>query len=152
MVPSLMITLLLTATGPLPVNAAVAPGQSVEQEVMQMEREWTEAPMHHDATPLERIVADDWVGINWDGKTYTKAQIIGDIKSGAFRMDSVTLDPIKVRVFGDTAVATGGDTEKSQYQGKDSSGHYVWTDVYLKRNGHWQAVASQSTRFETGKP
>ena len=41
---------------------------------------------------------------------------------------------------------TGSDTEKSTYKGKDSSGKYVWTDVFVERNGRWQAVASQSTK------
>jgi hypothetical protein len=40
----------------------------------------------------------------------------------------------------------GSDTEKSTYHGKDSSGQYSWTDVFVKRNGQWQAVASQSTK------
>jgi ketosteroid isomerase-like protein len=129
-----------------------APADSTEQAIVQMEKDWTETAMKHDAAPLERIVADDWAGFNWDGAKGTKAQLIADVKSGNYKIESVTFDPIKVRVFGDTAVATGGDTEKSQYNGKDASGHYLWTDVYVKRNGRWQAVASQNTRFETGKP
>ncbi len=54
---------------------------------------------------------------------------------------------MKVRVFGDTAIVTGSDTEKSTYKGKDSSGKYVWTDIFVKRNGKWQAVASESTKL-----
>ena len=129
-----------------------APGDGTEQAIAQMEKEWGEAAMKHDAAPLERIVADDWAAINWDGTKMTKAQIIADVKSGNYKIESITFDPIKVRLFGDTAVSTGGDTEKSQYNGKDASGHYLWTDVYVKRNGRWQAVASQIARFETGKP
>jgi hypothetical protein len=52
---------------------------------------------------------------------------------------------MKVRVFGNTAVVTGSDTEKSTYKGKDSSGKYAWMDVFANRNGRWQAVASEST-------
>jgi hypothetical protein len=55
---------------------------------------------------------------------------------------------MKVRVFGNTAIVTGGDTEKSTYKGKDSSGKYVWTDVFVNRNGKWQAVASESTKVQ----
>jgi ketosteroid isomerase-like protein len=150
MVASVLMVLLMM-TAPQSASAASAAG-SVEQAVAQMEKEWTEAGLHRDTAAVERIVADDWAGINWDGAKYTKAQLLDDLKSGTFVAQSVTMDPVKVRVFGDTAVATGGDTEKSTYKGKDSSGHYLWTDVYTKRNGKWQAVASQSTRFEAGKP
>jgi ketosteroid isomerase-like protein len=127
--------------------ASASPG-GVEEQIVQMEKDWAEAAMKRDAKPLENIIADDWVGVWWDGSVASKADAIGDIKSGASTIQSITFDPIKVRVFGDTAVAQGGDTEKSQYKGKDSSGHYLWTDVYVKRNGKWQAVASQSTKVE----
>jgi hypothetical protein len=30
--------------------------------------------------------------------------------------------------------------------GKDTIGKYVWTDVFIKQNGNWRAVASQSTK------
>src|SRR5260370_36126064 len=53
---------------------------------------------------------------------------------------------MKVRVFGHTAVVTGSDTEKSSYKGKDTSCKYVWTDVFVQRNGRWQALASQSVK------
>ena len=49
---------------------------------------------------------------------------------------------MKVRVFGDTAVVTASDTEESSLKGKDTSGKYVWMDVFVMRNGRWQAVAS----------
>ena len=52
---------------------------------------------------------------------------------------------MKVRVFGTMAIVTGSDDEKSSRMGMDTSGHYVWTDVFVNRDGRWQAVASQGT-------
>ena len=124
------------------------PQENVEQVLMQMEREWAEAPVKRDAAALDRIIADDWICITWDGETVRKAQVIEDAKSGANTAQSQTLGPMTVRVFGDTAVVTGSISGKSQYQGRDMSGHYLWTDVFVKRNGSWQAVASQTTRVK----
>jgi len=125
-----------------------ADAPSVEKTIIQMERDWTEAGLKKDLKTLDRIIADDWVALDFRGKTVTKAQAIADLKSGSSTDQSVELGEVKVRVFGNTAVVTGGDTEKSTYQGKDSSGKYVWTDVFVNRNGRWQAVASHSTRVE----
>jgi len=36
---------------------------------------------------------------------------------------------------------------KSSYKGKDTSGHYVWTDVYMNREGQWQVVATQGSKL-----
>lgn len=118
--------------------------ESVEQTLTQMEREWVEAAQKKDATTLDRILADDWVGQSPTGAA-TKSQALADLKSGDSKLDSITLGDMKVREFGNTAVVTGSDDEKSSYKGKDTSGHYVWTDVFVKRQGGWRAVASQST-------
>ena len=51
-----------------------------------------------------------------------------------------------LRVYGDTAVVHGLETEKSSYKGKDTSGQYRFTDVFLKRDGGWHAIATHVTR------
>ncbi len=146
MEPYLKRVLAGAATLLLAAGLVASPPEGVEQQIAQMETDWAEAAMKHDPGVVDRVVADDWVGIWFDGSSVTKAQLLDDIKSGAMSTQSITVDPVKVRVFGDTAVATGGDTEKSSYKGQDSSGRYAWTDVYVKRNGKWQAVASQVTK------
>ena len=131
-----------------------APAESaadIEKALLQMERDWMEAIKNRDKSALERLLADDYVSISWDGKTYNKADGIAANIAPDSKLESYTLDPLKVRIFGDTAVVTGGDKEKSSFKGKDTSGQYAWTDVYAKRNGRWQAVASHSSRFPTEK-
>ena len=145
--------ILVILVGPfLSVHRTVAQsgqGQSasaVEQAITQMEKDWTQAWLKKDATILERILADDWVGIDYTGKTMTKAESISELKSGVSSTLSFEFGPMKVRVYGDTAIVNGSDTEKSTTRGKDSTGHYVWTDVFVRRNGRWQAVSSHSIK------
>lgn len=131
----------------------LAYGQGVEQTLTQMEKDWSKVGMSkanlaNDLKTVDRTMADDWVGIDFLGNTITKAQFIANLKTGAATTQSIELGSIKVRVFGDTAVVTVSDTEKSTYNGKDSSGKYVWTDIYANRNGRWQAVASHSTKVQ----
>jgi ketosteroid isomerase-like protein len=147
----LVVAVLVVATASLALGQmggeqgkTKAGGTSVEQALMQMERDWTDAALKKDAAALDKILADDWVGQGPTGIA-TKAQALADLKSGDNKLDSQTLGEMKVRVFGNTAVVTGSDDEKSSYKGKDTGGHYVWTDIFVKRNGRWQAVASQGT-------
>jgi hypothetical protein len=49
-----------------------------------------------------------------------------------------------VKVLGDVTVVQGSDTERSVTNGKDSSGKWVWMDVFVKRGDTWVAVRSQS--------
>jgi len=45
-------------------------------------------------------------------------------------------------------VVQGSDTEKSSMNGKDTSGKWVWMDVFAKRDGKWVAVRSESTKLK----
>jgi len=128
--------------------SAQTPAQtgSDEATVTQIERDWANALVKADTAALDRIQAADYVFTDQDGQMHTKAQGIADFQSGAQKFESFILDDLKVRVFGDSAVAHVLDTEKSTYKGKDTSGQYRWTDVFVKRGGRWQAVASHGSK------
>jgi len=147
----------LLITGALITSAALLVAQErkafanettpVEQTLLQMERDWNQATLTRDYKALQRIMADDWTGIDFKGVTTTKSESIAELKAGESRNEAVELGEMTVRVYGTTAIVMGSDTEKSRYQGKDSSGRYAWMDVFVKRNGRWQAVASEATRI-----
>jgi len=120
---------------------------SVEQTLIQLEQDWNRATLAKDYKAIDKIMADEWTGIDFKGMTVTKAESLAELKSGESSNQSVELGEMKVKVFGNTAVVMGSDTEKSTYHGKDSSGQYAWMDVFVKRAGRWQAVASESTRI-----
>jgi uncharacterized protein (TIGR02246 family) len=119
---------------------------AISQTLQGMERSWLNAENAHDAATFENIVADDWIAITPDGKGQTKAERAAEIK--AAHTTSATMGDMKVRVFGDTAVVTGTDDETTTEDGKKSTNHYVWTDVFVKRNGKWLAVASQTAQIK----
>jgi hypothetical protein len=77
----------------------------------------------------------------------TKAEMVSAYDSGKLKYESVKFDEIKVHPYGETAVVTARSTAKGQDNGKDFSGQYRYTRVYVKRQGRWQLVATQSTRI-----
>jgi ketosteroid isomerase-like protein len=133
--------------------AEALPAQSnVEEALKRVERDWGDAMTKHDIAALDRILGDDHRVITKDGSVLTKAQELANYKSEESSNELSDFEPMQVRVFGDTAVVTGGHREKSHNFGKNTSGYYRWTDIFVMRNGRWQAVASQLTRVEDGKP
>jgi len=133
----------------MPVQAKQPKADSdapVSQTLQAMEQAWLNAEKNHDAAAFENLVADDWIAISPDGKSQTKAERAAEIKTAD--ITSATLGDMKVRVFGDTAVVTGTDDEITLKDGKKSVDHYVWTDVFVKRNGKWLGVASQTTQIK----
>jgi ketosteroid isomerase-like protein len=94
---------------------------------------------------LEKTLADEWVANN-DGQVVKKAQSLAELKSGAYKVESLSLSDMKALVLGETAVVLGVATEKSSNKGKDTSGQYRWTDVFKKRDGRWQCVSSHNNK------
>lgn len=128
-----------------PASKSAKPA-SDEETLKQIERDWGNALVKADMATLDRIMADDWLYTGADGATMTKAQNFAGLKSGQTKIASVVLDDLKVRMFGDAAIVHGGDTAKSSEKGKDTSGHYRWTDVFVKRGGRWLAVATHESK------
>jgi ketosteroid isomerase-like protein len=151
LIPHLLITGALITSAALLVaqekKAFANESAPVEQTLLQMERDWNQATLTKDFKTLNRIIAEDWIGVDFKGVTTTKAESIAELRAGESRNESVELGDMTVRVYGNSAVVIGSDVEKSRYQGKDSSGKYAWMDVFVKRNGRWQAVASESTKI-----
>jgi ketosteroid isomerase-like protein len=115
----------------------------VEQELKQMEDDWQKATRTKDAATLKRIIAEDWVATDDQGKILKREQYISQTTSNPDVVQSNENTDMQVRVYGNTAVVTGGLTEKGTRNGTAYLETYRWTDVFVKRGGHWQAVVSQ---------
>jgi hypothetical protein len=83
--------------------------------------------------------------INSSGKLSTKPQMMHKLRAGNTEVESVTLEDLKARVYGDTAVLTGRYGDKSIADGVRKESHALFTRVFVKAAGHWQAVAYQQT-------
>jgi ketosteroid isomerase-like protein len=126
---------------------------AIEAEVMKLEREWTDANKSHNAEAVRRVVADDAVIVYPDGSVATKADEVRTIESGAITADAFEMVDPKVTVINaDSAFVSGRSVIKNgKYKDAntkktiDISGEYRFLDVYSRRDGKWQAVASQAT-------
>lgn len=117
-----------------------------EQELVQLERDFAQAALHSDVAMMDRYTADDFVGIDSNGREITKAQILARFRTpGATGVESLRHDDIKVRVFGDSAVATARTVLKGKAAGQAFAGEYPYMRVWIKREGRWQAVAAMSS-------
>ncbi|HEY2929352.1 nuclear transport factor 2 family protein [Piscinibacter sp.] len=118
---------------------------SVEKQLMKLEQNLVDALVRGDTALWERSLADSFVFTAPDGGTQDKTQVLADVKTGVLKMESSRNDDMKVRVYGHSAVVTYRSTDKGSYGGRDISGQYRWTDVFVKRNGRWQLVSTQGT-------
>ncbi len=89
---------------------------------------------------LQRILADDFVGVDTSGKSYDKAKELSSTAEGPKHFASNHLDDVKIRFYGNTAIGQGSE---SWVRRSGEKGRFVWTDTWLLRNGKWQIVAAE---------
>lgn len=126
--------------------AAVAWAQQekAQQELVQLERDWCTAILKNDAALLGRLLADDYSGIGTRGIA-TKASTLAAMKGTDSVVTTCVDDNVKVRAYGDAAVVTGHGRRVGTTKGVPFDREHLYTDTFIRRNGQWQCVASQST-------
>lgn len=72
---------------------------------------------------------------------------VGVYKPGDLTSEVTTLDDVKVRAEGNTALFTGHATVKSRYKGQDFGSLYQLSKRYEKQQGRWQVIASKTARL-----
>ena len=102
--------------GPSASTVSAIPAESTDQVITRLEHEWVAAIVKKDTGTIERLLADDFSGTT-DDQIYSKMDAIEDVKTGTH--ESLDLD---------------------------NNGHYLFTDVWAKKNGEWIAVASHGSR------
>ena len=146
MIRMLVISALIVAVGPLAVGQKQSGREtrkkSVVEGIRKLDEERIQAQIHADAATLDRIYAEDFVGIGPSGTVRTKPQVLADFTSHDLKFQSITTDDVRIRVYGKTVVETGRSTLVGQDKGKVVPGDNRFTRVSVKRRGHWRIVAS----------
>ena len=142
----LAIAVVIAAVVPLAVgqkqNARRSQTQSVVAAIRKLDEERIQAQIHADAAALERIYADDFIGIGPSGTVRTKPQVLVDFTSHDLKFQSITTDDVRIRVYGNTVVETGRSTMVGQDKGRVVPRDNRFTRVWVRRQGRWQLVAN----------
>jgi ketosteroid isomerase-like protein len=123
--------------------------KSVEQIIRQLDNERIQAQIGADAVALERIYANDFIGVGPSGTVRTKPQVISDFTSGALKFQSITTDEVQVRIYENTAVETGLSRMIGQDKGKTVPRDTRFTRVWVKQQGRWRLVANHYSTLIT---
>ena len=141
----LVICLLATLTAPLMAQKS-AEASKAEGILLAMEKTWTDAIAKKDLAAVGLILADEYMIIDDEGLVRDKAATLTRLKSADNDISTAVVDELKVKLYGNVAVVTGRQTEKSVEKGKNTSGSYRYTDVWVKRGASWQVVNTHESK------
>lgn len=123
-----------------PPGGATYDRAAAEAEIREMERARAHVAVSGNPAIVERIFAEDFAGVSPEGKPYTKRMFIDDTNAHPPGFLSNEVEDIKVRFFGDVAIAQGSEafTRKGGEKGR-----FVRTDVLVRDHGAWRITAAQ---------
>ena|ERR1700691_2607343 len=114
--------------------------------VSKLENDSVKADLANDKAFYQKVLAEDWTGGDSDGVWYTKAEtlkLMDDTQHN--KTNTEKLSDLKVRVYGNAAVATYKDTYDAIFKGEHRTRTVISTDTFVKMGGEWKEVASQGT-------
>lgn len=119
-----------------------------EQTLKGIETKWAAAYLKSDPTPIMDVVAEDWVGVNAEGKTQTRADLFGEIKRT--KLTRSVLSDVRVRMLdGDAAIVSGlWSGAGTDPTGKKFETTTRWTDVFVMKDGKWKCKSTQNTEVQ----
>ena len=140
----LMAPALMAAQGK---GKKVGQSRGIAEAVEDLEQQGRAAALKGDSSFAAQHLADDYMSVSAiTGKPGTKADAIDVLKSGKLKYTAINVSETKVRVYGNTAIASGKADVKATMNGKDVSGSYWYTRTYVKQGNDWKVVCFQSTK------
>jgi ketosteroid isomerase-like protein len=120
-------------------------GTSEEAALAALDTEYQAAVKINNAAVMDRILADDFVLVTGSGKTYSKADLLEEARSGRVHYEHQEDTQQKVRIFGDFAVVTAKLWEKGTENGKAFDKTVWFSDTYVRSGNGWRYTFAQSS-------
>jgi len=103
-----------------------------------------------DRAAIEQIIAPDWTAIGPNGLITTREELMAPVfELGIQHIDVLDIDDVRVRVFDDVAVVTGRTHVVGRYAETSYDARLRFTDLFIRRSGRWQAVASHTSMLSS---
>lgn len=125
--------------------AQQAKDDSQQTKLLVMEHLWNEAQVSRDSRALDGMIGANFVNTEYDGEVSDKSKFLADIKDPQFKLDSLTIQDLKVSMYADSAVVVGIYHTKGTYQGRPYDHLGRFTDTWAFTEGRWQCVASHTS-------
>lgn len=152
---TICVALVLLAFASLPAFAQTATSKAnsntgVEQQIIELERQWAAAIKRQDAAAMSQFHADSYfLAIGVQGmplRIVSREQWLDNLKY--YVTESYAIDDIRVSVYEKMAVVFMLFTQKGTVRGQDRSAQFVITDIWLKQKDGWRVSERHSSRPE----
>jgi ketosteroid isomerase-like protein len=103
----------------------------------------------NDLEKLSQIYADDYMLVRPDGSSFSKAQILDDLKTHSMSFSSIELANETIRIYGSVGIVTGDSRIATVRDGREAATEFRLVAVYFKNRDRIELVHSQSSPLPT---
>ena len=80
--------------------------ENAVQKITAIERAGLVAERQYDVSWYERHTADSYIFNDKDGVYYDKATVVASVENNGYKIESSSIEDLKVHIYGDAAVTT----------------------------------------------
>jgi hypothetical protein len=130
----------------LRVAPAQTPTNTDVTAVSNLEKDAVKADLAGDPGFYQRVLAEDWTRGDSDGTYFTKATLLNLMAdNNSIKTSSEEISELKVRIYGNTAIATYKDTYDLLIKGQRRAHSIIVTDTFIRMGGEWKQIASHGS-------
>jgi hypothetical protein len=113
-----------------------------EIEVLAIFEEIRQAMLNNDTAPLEKHVAEDYQGCDAGGRLHGRDLFLEAYGPGGVALETFEASGVETTSWSDTVLVRGSASIRGRYGEFDFDHALRFLDVYARRKGGWQLIAS----------
>lgn len=128
------------------VSAEVLSGEAGQGGApSEIAKQWAEGVGSNQVEALEAVLDETYEHIHGTGLVDSRSQFLEALRNGTRKYQPVSLEDLKARSFGETALVTGTFALKVEVRGKKLEGVNRFCMTMVKRPSGWRIVQFQAT-------
>ena len=142
-----LLAFLLTATSVWAVPHRAS--SRLRDQIESLEEQWRQAVLSNDTDRMEKLLAEDFLGITGSGQVVTKLQQIDRMRSHQLELSRLDVSDTKIKLIGaHAAIVTSLAQVEGSSDGRPIHGSFRYLRVYRRLpNGSWKITSFEATHI-----
>jgi ketosteroid isomerase-like protein len=113
-----------------------------------LEQQWRTAQLNDDVAAMDKLLAEDFLGITATGEVNTKQQFLDRMRNRAIALTTLDMSEQKIKLVGQVAIVTSLAQVDGTSDGQPLTGRFRYLRVYQKLPGDtWRITNFEATRI-----
>jgi ketosteroid isomerase-like protein len=125
--------------------AALPTSKPSSEVILALEQTLKAALLARDGAAFGSLLADDLVHVSFEGQIAGKSEYMSFFKQGDWRYTTYSPSDLTVKLLQDTAVVTGRVDRSIVVHGKQTTGAFAFTHVWVRSGDKWLLSSSHVT-------